>query len=73
MQGERKILETMPRKIQVTLPDRIGDDLQKWADYDGRPLANLCNFLLERAVLEAKERGAEWTQQKPSTDASKSK
>lgn len=55
----------MPRKIQVTLPDRIGDDLQRWADYDGRPLANLCNFLLERAVIEAREKGAEWTRAKP--------
>lgn len=44
----------MPCKIQVTLPNRIGDDLQKWAAYDGEPLANLGNFLLERAVLEAK-------------------
>ena len=73
MQGERKTLETMPRKIQVTLPDRIGDDLQKWADYDGRPLANLCNFLLERAVLEAKEKGAEWTKQKTLSDESNGK
>jgi hypothetical protein len=55
----------MPRKIQVTLPDRIGDDLQRWADYDGRPLANLCAFLLEKAVLEAKKEGQEWTQPPP--------
>ncbi len=65
MQGVEKLAKDMPRKIQVTLPDRIGDDLQRWADYDGRPLANLCNFLLERAVLEAKEKGAEWTKIKP--------
>jgi hypothetical protein len=63
MQETEKTTGTMPRKIQVTLPDRIGDDLQKWADYDGRPLANLCNFLLERAVIEAKEKGAEWVKQ----------
>ena len=63
MQETEKTTGTMPRKIQVTLPYRIGDDLQKWADYDGRPLANLCNFLLERAVIEAKEKGAEWVKQ----------
>lgn len=63
----------MPRKIQVTLPDRIGDELQRWANYDGRPLANLCNFLLERAVIEAKEKGAEWTKQNPSQSSEKSK
>ncbi|XGV99616.1 MAG: hypothetical protein ACAF41_11840 [Leptolyngbya sp. BL-A-14] len=68
MQDVAKTAGTMPRKIQVTLPDRIGDDLQKWADYDGRPLANLCNFLLERAVIEAKEKGAEWAKQPPSKE-----
>ena len=73
MRDIQKTAGTMPRKIQVTLPDRIGDDLQKWADYDGRPLANLCNFLLERAVIEAKEREADWTKKKisPASDRGK--
>ncbi len=73
MQDVTKTAGTMPRKIQVTLPDRIGDDLQKWADYDGSPLANLCNFLIERAVIEAREKNAEWTKQKPSATESKGK
>jgi hypothetical protein len=53
----------MPRKIQVTLPDRVGDDLERWAEYEGRPLANLCNYLLEAAVKAEKEKGAEWAKQ----------
>ena len=73
MLGVQKTAGTMPRKIQVTLPDRIGDDLQKWADYDGRPLANLCNFLLERAVIEAKEREADWTKKQSSAASDRSK
>lgn len=52
----------MPRKIQVTLPDRIGDDLEKWAEYEGRALANLCNYLLEAAVKAEKEKGPQWMQ-----------
>ncbi|NEN97241.1 MAG: hypothetical protein F6J94_16540 [Moorea sp. SIO1F2] len=50
----------MSKRIQVTLPDRIADDLQRWADYDGRPLSNLAAYLLERAVTEAKKEGVEW-------------
>jgi hypothetical protein len=51
---------TMPRKIQVTLPDRVADDLEKWAEYEGRPLANLCNYLLEASVKAEKEKNPEW-------------
>jgi hypothetical protein len=29
------------QRIQVTIPDRLAEDLEKWADYDGRPLAAL--------------------------------
>lgn len=56
----------MSKRIQVTLPDRLADDLQRWADYDGRPLSNLAAYLLERAVGEAKKEGAEWTKETPS-------
>ena len=51
----------MSKRIQVTLPDRLAEDLEKWATYDGRPLSNLAAYLLERAVAEAKKEGAEWT------------
>lgn len=59
----------MPRKIQVTLPDRIANDLEKWADYEGRPLANLCNYLLEVAVKAEKASSPDWAKQSnPSED-----
>ena len=51
----------MSKRIQVTLPDRLAEDLEKWATYDGRPLSNLAAYLLERAVAEAKKENAEWT------------
>ncbi|MCY7322176.1 MAG: hypothetical protein LH660_10370, partial [Phormidesmis sp. CAN_BIN36] len=28
-----------------------------WAEAEGRPVANLCNFIIEKAVREAEERG----------------
>lgn len=45
------------KKVQVTLPDSIAEDLQRWAEQDSRPLANLCAFLLENRVREAKANG----------------
>ncbi len=65
----------MSKRIQVTLPDRLADDLQRWADYDGRPLSNLAAYLLERAVTESKEAGAEWTTKSkpPASDTARDK
>ncbi len=61
------MIPDMSKRIQVTLPDRVAEDLERWADYDGRPLSNLAAYLLERAINEAKREGAEWTRQKPSS------
>ena len=47
----------MSKRIQVTLPDRLADDLEHWADSDGRSVANLCAFLLEASVRQAKQQG----------------
>ncbi len=61
------MMSGMSKRIQVTLPDRLAEDLEKWANYDGRPLSNLAAYLLERAVAEAKKEGAEWAKQDPKT------
>jgi hypothetical protein len=47
----------MSKRIQVTLPDRLADDIEKWADADGRSVANLAAFLLEQSVKQAKQAG----------------
>jgi hypothetical protein len=47
----------MSKRIQVTLPDRLAEELEHWADADGRAVANLCAFLLEQAVRQAKKSG----------------
>ena len=55
--GESMESDRDVKKVQVTLPDSIAEDLQRWAEQDSRPLANLCAFLLENSVREAKASG----------------
>lgn len=55
------MIDSMSKRIQVTVPDRLAEELEKWADYDGRPVSNLCAYLLERAVSEAKREGMHWS------------
>jgi len=45
------------KRINVTLPDLIAEALDRWADSEGRPTANLAAYLLETAIKEAEERG----------------
>jgi hypothetical protein len=45
------------KRVFVTLPDLAYDQLDRWADSQGRPVANLAAFLLETALNEAEEAG----------------
>lgn len=47
----------MSKRTTITLPDEVFERLEKWADRQGRPTANLAAFLVEVAVREAEERG----------------
>ena len=47
----------MSRRTTVTLPDTIFDALERWADLQGRPTANLASHLIEVAVTAAVEKG----------------
>ena len=49
--------QAMSKRIGLTVPDTIQEKLERWARAEGRPVANLCNFLIEKAVREAEERG----------------
>lgn len=49
--------DAVSKRIGVTVPDKIHARLEQWAELEGRPLANLCNFLLEKAVREAVDKG----------------
>lgn len=45
------------KRINVTLPDQLFDDLERWALSQGRPTANLAAFLIEIGVRSGKEKG----------------
>jgi CopG-like RHH_1 or ribbon-helix-helix domain, RHH_5 len=53
------------KRINVTLPDSVVEELEQWADNQGRSLANLAAFLLESSVKQAKEKGEFLTQELP--------
>ena len=45
------------KKVFVTLPDSVHEDLERWADLQGRPTANLAAFLIETGINLGKEKG----------------
>lgn len=44
------------KKISVSLPDAIFQDLEKLAEHQGRPVANLASFFIELGLHITKER-----------------
>ena len=40
----------MSKRINITLPDSVVEELECWAEAQGRSLANLAAFLLESSV-----------------------
>jgi len=61
------------KKVYVTLADTVQEDLEGWADYQGRPTANLAAYLIELGIREAKERGEFKTAQNTPATESKGK
>lgn len=49
--------DNVSKRVMVTLPDSVYEDLEKWADKQGRPTANLAAFLIEASIRDAKEKG----------------
>jgi hypothetical protein len=45
------------KRINVTLPDTVLEDLEMWAAFQGRPTANLAAFLIEMSIKFAKNNG----------------
>ena len=52
-----RIDKSVSKRINVTLPDSVVDELEDWANTQGRSVANLAAFLLEMAIKEAKDKG----------------
>ena len=47
----------MSKRVFLTLPDELFEDLERWAVKQGRPMANLAAYLVENGVQQARERG----------------
>lgn len=42
----------MSKRTTITLPDSVFEDLEQWAETEGRPTANLAAFLVETCVKQ---------------------
>ncbi len=45
------------KKFSVNVPDAIYEQLEQWADEQGRSSSNLAAFLIEMGIRQAVERG----------------
>ena len=45
------------RRVFLTLPDGVADDLERWAEAEGNKAASLAGFIVEKAIRDAKEQG----------------
>ena len=50
-------MSAVSKRVNLTLPDIVYEDLERWAAHQGRPPANLGAFLVEAAIRKAKELG----------------
>lgn len=65
MESIQSMCESVSKRIYVTLPDTVHEDLEGWAEYQGRPTANLAAYLIELGIREAKERREFKVRQQP--------
>ena len=47
----------MPKRVHLTLPDPIHDELVRWANARGQAIATVGAIALEIAIKQAKEAG----------------
>jgi len=45
------------KRVYLTLADKVYDALERWADDQGRPVANLAAYLVEKAIEQAEAEG----------------
>jgi uncharacterized protein (DUF1778 family) len=49
--------KTVSKRINVTLPDKIGTLIEKLAATQGRSVSSMAAYLLQKAVDDAREKG----------------
>ncbi len=58
------------KRVYITLPDSVYEALERWADAQGRSIANLAAYIVEKTVEQAQEEG-KIPPQKPSSSPTK--
>ena len=44
-------------RVALAVPPKLHEQLKAWADYEGRPVASLCMFLIENSLRAAQRDG----------------
>lgn len=50
-------MTVMTKRVNMSLPDPIYEDLRRWAEHRDQPVAAVAAIALERAIREAKAAG----------------
>ncbi|MDY7024439.1 MAG: helix-turn-helix domain-containing protein [Cyanobacteriota bacterium] len=53
---------SMSKRVNINIPNAVYEDLEAWAESEGRTVANLVAFLVETEVRSAKKQGKIQTQ-----------
>ncbi len=72
MSMEFVLKDIVSKRLNLTLPDKVFEELEDWAQQQGRPTANLASFLVELGIRLAKEK-SEYVPTKKKSPASRSK
>jgi hypothetical protein len=44
-------------RVALAVPPKIHEQLSAWAEYEGRPVASLCMYLIEHSLRQAQKEG----------------
>ena len=44
-------------RVAIAVPPKLHEQLSKWAEYEGRPIASLCMYLIENSLRQAQKDG----------------
>ena len=44
-------------RVALAVPPKLHEQLSEWAEYEGRPIASLCLYLVEQGLRQAQREG----------------
>lgn len=44
-------------RVALAVPPKLHEQLKEWAEYEGRPIASLCMYLIENSLRQAQKDG----------------